>query len=462
MSTKIPPHVFRAYDIRGLAFEELSASFAYRLGRALAEETQRRGGERATFAYDIRHSSYELAMALAAGMSDGGLQVVSQGMGPTPLLYFAVETRAYDLGVMVTGSHNPPQDNGFKIVFREGAAFGEEILRLYERMRVLEALSVDASSASFVQEVEEECLRDAYVDAVIASVRPAPRPMRVSLDAGSGAAGPLAMRVLQRLGYEVVGHAIEPDGDFPIHHPDPTAEESLRYMAEAVQRDGSIAGLGLDGDGDRLSVVDERGEVLMGDRLLAFFAEDVLRGQPGATVLGEVKCSRVLFDHVRQHGGHAVMGRVGHSVMKAQMRTHRAVLAGEVTGHFFFADRWYGFDDGVYAAARFLEWLGEQNQKLSVLGRRLPQTFATPELRIECAEAEKFECIRLVRDQLAALTHIEEVDGVRAEWDDGWGLIRASNTEAVLVVRAEAHSLVRLEEIVSLLRTLILGATTDA
>lgn len=458
--TPLPPHVFRAYDIRGVVGRELDASFAYRLGRALGEAVRRRGGSRATLAFDARHSSEALMRALAAGLESLQVRAISQGLGPTPLLYFAQLDGDYDLGVVVTGSHNPPEYNGFKIVYRAGAAHGEEIAALRDAMMAQPAPddAPDAAWRSFEPEVE--CRRDAYVAAVLRSLRPAERKLRLSVDAGSGAAGPLAKRVLEAMGHEVIGHALEPDGDFPVHHPDPTAASSLAYMREAVRNDGSDACLGLDGDGDRLAVVDAQGEPLLGDRLLALFAEEVLRAHPGATILGEVKCSRVFFAHVRKHGGDARMGRVGHSVMKAQMRETGARLAGEVSGHFFFADRWFGFDDGIYAAARFAEWLSAGAAPLHVRAAELPSTFSTPEIRVACRDEEKLARVARARDILGREARLELVDGVRAEWPDGWGLVRASNTEPALVLRAEATSAARRDEILGIL-TQIVAATVD-
>lgn len=458
--TPLPPHVFRAYDIRGVVGRELSEPFAYLLGRALGEEVRRRGGSRATLAYDARHSSEALMRAVAAGLDAVNVRAVSQGMGPTPLLYFAQRDGDYDLGVVVTGSHNPAAYNGFKIVYRAGAAHGEEISSLRTAM-MSQPLPDEAADAAWRRfQPKQECRRDAYVAAALRSLRPAERKLRLSVDAGSGAAGSLARRVLEAMGHEVIGHALTPDGDFPVHHPDPTAEASLAYMREAVLRDGSDACLGLDGDGDRLAVVDARGAPLLGDRLLALFAEDVLREHPGATILGEVKCSRVFFEHVRACGGQARMGRVGHSVMKAQMRETGAKLAGEVSGHFFFADRWFGFDDGIYAAARFAEWLSADAAPLHERAAMLPSTFSTPELRVACRDDEKFARVARARDILGREARLELVDGVRAEWPDGWGLVRASNTEPALVLRAEATSAARRDEILRVLMQIV-AATVD-
>lgn len=468
MTQKLPDYAFRAYDIRGIVNAELNDDFAFLLGRALGREVRRRRGSRATLAYDCRASSLGLMEQLAFGLRHEGIDVVSQGMGPTPLLYFAMEhgrskgARTYDLGVMVTGSHNPPNYNGFKIVYADGAAYGEEILALRTAMQALLLEGGTRRLSEHLQPIDVTCLRDEYVAAVLGSVRPAKRRLRLSVDAANGAAGPLAERVLTAMGHTLIGHGLAPDGSFPLHHPDPTAPASLEYMRNAVLADGSDACLGFDGDGDRLAVVDELGAPIVGDRLLACFAEEVLREQPGATVIGEVKCSRVLFDHIESLGGKAVMGRVGHSVMKAQIRTHNALLAGEVSGHFFFADRWFGFDDGIYAAARFAEWLSEQSAPLSQVLARLPSTFASPELRVPCAEQEKLPRMAFIREQLRARTELQEIDGVRAEWSDGWGLVRASNTEPVFVLRAEAESTTRLDEILSLLQRLIAQPIDDA
>lgn len=483
----LPEHAFRAYDIRGIVGTELDASFAFDLGRALGQEVRKRGGSRASLAFDCRESSEGLMRYLAHGLVHEGIEVISQGMGPTPLLYFSMvhhaartstvapaagstdtptsdagHTPQYDLGVMVTGSHNPINYNGFKVVYAAGAAYGEEIQSLYRTMQDLRTSKAWKPAPAEVPTPPETCVRDAYVAAILASVRPAGRRLRLSVDAANGAAGPLAARVLRAMGHEVIGHGLEPDGSFPLHHPDPTAPASLAYMREAVRKDRADVGIGFDGDGDRMAAVDERGDAIMGDRLLACFAEEVLATQPGATIIGEVKCSRVLFDHIESLGGHAVMGAVGHSVMKAQIRTHNAALAGEVSGHFFFADRWFGFDDGIYAAARLVEWMNASDAPLSVRMGRLPESFSSPEIRVACADADKFKRMRAIAKTLGAMTQIVEVDGVRAEWPDGWGLVRASNTEPVFVLRAEAESINRLDEILALLHSLVSASVDDA
>lgn len=468
-----PAHVFRAYDIRGKAYDELSPAFCQALGGAIADEVKRRGGHQVAVVRDCRLSSPALADALIEGLLSRGVDVADQGMGPTPLLYFAVIAGGFDAGVVVTGSHNPIADNGMKIVYAAGAAYGEEIQALRTAMcadaeRMARAATDETTDGATDETPDEatyetpdgairaearssarnvgrgvrrsENRRDAYVAAVLRDIRPAVRRLVVSVDGGSGAAGPLAVRVLEAMGHTVVGHAITPDGRFPIHHPDPTTASSLAYMAACVVEDTSDLCVGLDGDGDRLGVVDDRGQVIMGDRLSALWMPEILRDHAGRTVLADVKCSQVLFDAIAANGGHAVMAQVGHSVMKAQMRATNAVFAGEVSGHFFFADRWFGFDDGIYAAARMVEWLSQVDGPLSAHDAALARPWSTPEVRVDCPDVLKFAVVTAVSAALANETACVTIDGVRAVWPDGWGLVRASNTQAVLVLRAEAKT----------------------
>lgn len=457
MSPSIPPHVFRAYDIRGKAYDELSPDFCQLAGRAIAEEVRRRGGQRVAVVRDCRTSSPVLASALIEGLRGAGVDVADQGMGPTPLLYFAVIDGGFDAGVVVTGSHNPIGDNGLKLVYADGAAYGEAIQALRVAMEGYVSAPEDAIDAPppprGAYTLEDR--RDAYVAAVLKDLRPARRRLIVSVDGGSGAAGPLAMRVLQAMGHTVIGHAIAPDGTFPIHHPDPTTEASIAYMAERVREDGADLCVGFDGDGDRVGVVDDQGRAILGDRLSALLLPSILDEHPGRAVLGEVKCSNVLFETIDAHGGHAVMARVGHSVMKAQMQATNAVFAGEVSGHFFFADRWFGFDDGIYAAARVVEWLATTDRSLSSWDASLERRWSTPELRVPCPDAWKFEVVERVTNDLQIDATLVTIDGVRASWSDGWGLVRASNTQPVLVIRAEATSQARCDALLERLQTAI-------
>lgn len=432
-AVEVPEHIFRAYDIRGIAARELGDAFVRDLGRAIGSEVRDRGGKRVAIGRDCRLSSPRIAEALSEGLLAAGIDVADQGMGPTPLLYFAVQDGGFDGGVMITGSHNPPEYNGFKILFSDGAAYGEAISALARRIR-----AQDFHSGAGARRVEDR--RDAYVAAIVNRIETPTRRLRLSVDAGSGAAGPLARRVLEELGHEVIGHALEPDGNFPFHHPDPTTVETVELMAEHARRDRSDAVLGFDGDGDRIGVVDDLGRVIWGDRLVALLARPVLRDHPGATIVGEVKCSTVLFDEIARLGGVPDMARVGHSLMKARLKETGAQLAGEMSGHIFFVDRWFGFDDAIYAAARLTEVMCAHEGPLSSLADELPASFATPELRVDCPDELKFAVVDTLRSELEELGETVTIDGVRVRLERGWALVRASNTQPALVLRAESDA----------------------
>ena len=463
MTVVVPESIFRAYDIRGLAESELTDGFTELLGRVHGQLVREAGGSRASIGYDARLSSPRLAAALERGMRSAGVQVVRLGMVPTPVTYFSVFAHELDGGVQVTGSHNPPEFNGFKMLVGRDALHGDGVLALRERMLAeLAAGWQPGAPAQGWPEAEDVDVRPAYLDAVLARVRPGSRRLRVVLDAGNGAAGPLGVEVLERMGVEVIGHCIEPDGRFPHHHPDPTTVENVALLGRLVREHGADVAIGFDGDGDRIGVVDERGDVLWGDRLLMVFARALLAERPGATVLGEVKCSASLFRDIAARGGEPVMCRVGHSVMKAEMKARSAALAGEMSGHIFFADRWFGFDDATYAAARLIELLQDTERPLGALLEDVPQTFVTPEIRVDCADDVKFAVVDRVRDALTGQGDVVAIDGVRVEWPDGWGLVRASNTQPALVLRAEATSEDRRDDIVKLLRQTIDAATLCA
>ena len=442
----VPSHIFRAYDVRGVVGQDLTPQVARDLGRAVGSHLlQRVGGADHTsrtvaVGRDCRVHSPAVACALVDGLVSTGLDVLDIGVVPTPLLYFAVHSRATAGGVMVTGSHNPPDYNGFKLMEGSNTLYGEAIQDLRRRID-------EGDLVSGAGEVRREDLGTEYQDALAQAIRPAPRRMAVVVDAGNGTAGPVAAPAYRRLGHTVEELYCRMDGTFPHHHPDPSLPENLEALADRVRHLGANLGLAFDGDSDRLGVVDAAGRVVAADRLLALLARPVLAEHPGGVVIGEVKCSQVLFDDLRRHGGQPVMGPVGHSLVKAELKRRGAILAGELSGHLFFADRWYGFDDAIYAGARVLELLASSPTPLDARLADLPATHATPELRVACADDAKFAVVDAVRASLSADHEVVLVDGVRVSFDGGWGLVRASNTEPALVLRAEADSAERLTEI---------------
>jgi phosphomannomutase/phosphoglucomutase len=438
-------HVFREYDLRGHAERELGDAFVERVGRALAEFLRPDGSKRpprVAVGRDCRLSGPRLFRALTAGLVAGGAEVLDVGVGPTPKLYFAVHHLDADGGVMITASHNAAEDNGMKIMRGRAPFFGTALEELREVV-LGPALPYEPGGSVHTREVD-----DAYVARLVEGMTPNGAGLGVVVDAGNGAAGPLGVRALKALGYQPVELFTDMDGRFPNHDPDPTVAKNLTQLIERVRATRAHLGLAWDGDGDRLGVVDRTGEIVWGDRLLALFARGVLERNPGATVIGDVKCSQSLFDEVARRGGRAVMWKSGHSAIKSKMSETRAALAGEMSGHFFFADRYLGYDDGIYAALRLLELLNRSGRTvLEELGD-LPATFHTPEIRLECPDALKFEVVERVLERLARSGRVNTLDGVRVTYEDGaWSLVRASNTGPLLVLRFEAPSAARLSAI---------------
>ncbi|HEY6079471.1 MAG TPA: phosphomannomutase/phosphoglucomutase [Polyangiaceae bacterium] len=436
-------HIFREYDIRGVAERDLTSDTAERIGRGVAELIGRASGKapRIAVGRDCRLSGPRIHAALTAGLIRGGAQVVDVGVGPTPALYFGVHHLETDGGVMITGSHNPAPDNGFKIMIGRGSFFGSAIQEL--RGLVQGPALPDKPGGS----ITENSIDDAYVAKLSHGIKLGRKP-KIVVDGGNGAAGPLGLRTFAALGLTPTALYCDMDGTFPNHHPDPTVPENLAALIERVRAEGADVGLAWDGDGDRLGVVDETGDIIWGDRLLALFAEPIIAAQPGATIIGDVKCSQTLFDHVAKLGGRPIMWKTGHSLIKTKMKEEHAAVAGEMSGHFFFADRYFGYDDAIYAGLRLLELLTQQDRPLSHLLRALPTRHFTPELRADCPDAKKFEVIEQLRKELADRGSVNELDGVRVTYDDGaWALVRASNTGPVLVLRFEAPTEERLNAI---------------
>jgi phosphomannomutase / phosphoglucomutase len=437
--TNFNSQIFREYDIRGVAERDFDAEFARRLGRAYASYLQDRAPapartrRRVSVGRDCRLTSEAYATALRAGLLESGLDVVDLGMCPTPLCYFSLFHLHLDGGIQVTGSHNPPDQNGFKICVGKSTVHGEAIQEIRRR---LEAGDFPAGSGS---EQRFEIIPH-YQGDLLRRFQPVERPISLVIDAGNATAGPVAPRILRRLGCTVEELYCTPDGRFPNHHPDPTVPAYLVDLIQRVADVGAELGIGFDGDADRIGVVDRKGRIVYGDELLIVFVRDVLREVPGATIVSEVKCSQRLFDEIAARGGIGIMWKAGHSPIKAKMRETGAALGGEMSGHMFFADRYFGYDDAIYAACRLVEILSRTGRSLDDLLADLPPAHTTPEIRVECPDSIKFAVVDRARERLRQHGEIVDVDGVRVRLPRGWGLLRASNTQPALVLRFEAET----------------------
>jgi phosphomannomutase len=433
MSHRFDPTILREYDIRGIVGQTLSTADSRAIGRAYAVTLAEAGGSRVAVCYDGRLTSPELEAALIDGLTAEGADAVRIGRGPTPMLYYAAATLGVDAGIMVTGSHNPPDHNGFKFVFQGKSFYGTAIQKLGDT-----ALALGGAAGRTRGRVQEHPIREEYI-ARVARDYHGDRPLTVAWDAGNGATGEVVQELTARLPGRHVLLNETIDGTFPAHHPDPTIPENLVQLQEAVAKERCDLGIAFDGDGDRIGVVDSQGRILWGDQLMIVLARDVLTRHPGAPILADVKASQVLFDEIARMGGRPVMAATGHSLIKAKLAEIGAPLAGEMSGHIFFADGYYGFDDAIYVAVRLLGILSRSTHSLAEMRDRLPSVVNTPELRFACPETRKFEVVREVRERLhKAAAETTDIDGVRVRTADGWWLLRASNTQAVLVARAES------------------------
>lgn len=441
---KVRKEIFREYDIRGVVGEDLTPELATVIGRAVASKVQKAGKKEVAVGRDCRLSSPALAQGLTEGLLSSGCRVVDLGVVPTPLVYFSVFYKKMEAAVMITGSHNPPEFNGFKVMVGEETLYGEGIQDLYRIIEAEDFLKpAGRGSRSEYNPIPE------YIDYVASQVRLA-RPVRVVIDPGNGTAGPVAAPLFRRLGAEVIELYTEMDGRFPNHHPDPTLPEALKDLIATVKDRGAELGISYDGDADRVGAVDDNGQIIWGDQLIIIFARDLLASHPGAAVISEVKASQLLYDEIKRLGGRPIMWKTGHSLIKKKIREEKALLAGEMSGHIFFADRWFGFDDAIYASSRLLEIVSRSDRKLSRYLADLPRTYNTPEIRIYASDEVKFRIVEMVKEALSqrpGVRQIIDIDGVRAVFDRGWGLLRASNTQPVLVLRFEASSPEDLERI---------------
>ena len=449
VSSTLSPAIFKAYDIRGIVGRTLTDDVVHDIGRAIGSEAAASGLSTVAIARDGRLSGPGFAAALARGIRSAGVDVIDAGMVPTPLLYFTAHRLAAGSGVMVTGSHNPPEYNGFKIMLGGTTLAGERIQRLRERIEAGDFHRAEREGGySAIDPVAD------YLERVTSDVRPA-RPLRVVVDCGSGVAGAVAPRLLRALGCEVIELYCEVDGHFPHHHPDPSQPENLVDLIEAVATHRADLGLAFDGDGDRLGVIDADGRVIWPDRQMMLYAADVLSRRPGAPIIFDVKCSRHLERVIRERGGEPVMARTGHSLIKAKLKELDSPLAGEMSGHIFFRERWYGFDDALYTAARLLDILARDPRPPAEVFAALPDTVSTPELRIDFPhEGDNHRFMeRFLADPSFEGARIITIDGLRAEFPYGWGLVRASNTTPSLILRFEADDAAGLERIQEAFRT---------
>ncbi len=447
---EIPASIFKAYDIRGIVGETLTGDIVYHIGRAIASEAHARGQRRIAVGRDGRLSGPAFAAALSRGIQDAGLDVIDIGRVPSPILYYATHTQGTRTGIMVTGSHNPPDYNGFKIVIDGEAISGEDIQALKRRIE-----QRDYSSGAGTR--TERDIIPGYIQRIVDDVRPG-RSFKLVVDCGNGVAGVAAPRLLRELGSEVIELFCEVDGNFPNHHPDPGQPENLVDVIEAVKREGADLGLAFDGDGDRLGVIDPAGNVIWPDRQMMLYAADILSRHPGATIIYDVKCTRHLGKVIAEHGGNPLMWKTGHSLVKAKMKETDALLAGEMSGHIFFKERWYGFDDALYTAARLLEILARDARGITEIFAALPDAVSTPELRVDMKEGEHFKFMeRFIAQARFPGAGITTIDGIRADFDDGWGLIRPSNTTPSLIIRFEADNAEALARIQDAFRRAILA-----
>ncbi len=453
----ISPGIFREYDIRGVFGKDLTVETAKSIGRAYARYLKELGLSRVSVARDARLSSDALRDGLLDGITSISTDIVDLGVCPTPLLYFSLFHLKVDGGIMITGSHNPPEFNGFKVCVGKDTLHGREIQALKDRV-VKEQREKESGIGE--GEVETYEIIPAYIDYMKRQFPSLPS-IKVAIDCGNGTVGLVAPRLLKELGCRVLELYCEPDGRFPNHHPDPTVIENLKDLISTVKKEGADLGIAYDGDGDRIGVIDEEGRVMWGDRLMVLFAREILKYHPGATFISEVKSSQVMYDDIEKRGGKPIMWRTGHSLIKAKMKETGALLAGEMSGHIFFADRYFGYDDAIYATCRLLELFSkariEQGKgfTLSSLLSDLPEVYTTPEIRVDCPDEDKFRIVEKMKGTFDSykkngnlgIRDLITIDGVRVIFEDGWGLVRASNTQPVLVLRFEATSPKRLTEI---------------
>lgn len=444
MAIALNPAIFREYDIRGIVGRDLTAEAVRQIGKGIGTMLRAQGGKTMTLGRDNRLSSPELASAMAEGLLSTGCDVIDIGMVPTPLLYFSLFSLNPDGGVMITGSHNPPEYNGIKVAVGKTTIWGEKI---QEVRRIIEAGDFAQGEGSRREEDVIEPYRRTILDSIKLS-----RPLDVVVDAGSGTAGPLACGLIKELGCRVRELYCTPDGNYPGHFPDPTIPENLAEAIRTVREEGADLAVAYDGDADRLGVVDDKGRIIWGDQLMIIFSRDILSRKPNASIVFEVKCSKTLEDDIILHGGKPIIWKAGHSLIKQKMKDEGSLLGGEMSGHLFFAEDYFGYDDALYASFLLLKILSRSDKPLSEMLSDVPVMASTPEIRIPCPDDRKFEVVRAVTEYFKPRYRTLDVDGARISFPGGWGLVRASNTQPVLVLRFEAASK---EELDSIMREVI-------
>ena len=433
-------NIFRAYDIRGIAYTDLSKDVVINIGRAIARKVKKNNQNQLIIGRDGRNSSPDMASFLKSGISQEGCNIIDLGIVPTPALYFATYKLESNCAIMITGSHNPSNYNGFKIVINNKALSAEEIQEI--KYSILDEYRTPVK----LQNIEENQIQilDQYLKSIVNNIH-LKKPLNIVIDCGNGAASVIAKEVFEKLGCNVKPLFCELDGNFPNHHPDPSKEENMKDLVSEVKRTSADLGLAFDGDADRLGVVSSSGEIISADRLMILFSQDVLRVSKGGNIVFDVKCSKLLPQAIREKGGNPVISKTGHSFIKKKIQEVNALLGGEMSGHIFFNDRWPGFDDGIYAGARLLEIISQFNEDPL---QTIPKLFATPEINIEVTDSNKFQIVEKFKSNFKIKkTEIITIDGIRVEFKNGWGLLRASNTSAILVLRFEADSKNALNEI---------------
>jgi phosphomannomutase/phosphoglucomutase len=441
------PEIFREYDIRGVVDKDLTDQDVILIGKAFGTYLRSENHAKVSVGRDCRLSSENYQNLLIEGLLATGCDVVDIGVCPTPVFYFSIRHLKKEGGIMVTASHNPPEYNGFKLCSGYDTLFGKQI----QKVRQI----IDGGTfAEGRGKVETADVITPYKKLVEDNIKLA-KPLRVGIDAGNGPAGVVAVPIIRNLGCEVFELYCNMDGTFPNHEPDPTVEKNMQDLMRLVREQGLHVGIGYDGDGDRIGVIDEKGDIIWGDQLMIMYARDILSRKPGATFIAEVKCSQTLYDDIEKHGGRSVMSKTGHSLIKQKMKEVKAELAGEMSGHMFFADRYFGYDDAVYASCRLLEILAATGKSITELLSDVPKTYTTPEIRVPCPDDRKFQVVKEVTEYFRQRYDIIDIDGVRILFEDGWGLVRASNTQPVLVLRFETLSQARLSEVQSLVESVL-------
>ncbi len=433
------PEMFREYDIRGIAGKDMTEEDVILIGKGIGTYLQRQGNKKISVGRDCRETSDSYSEKLIHGLTSTGCDVVDIGVCPTPASYFSIRHLEKEGNVMITASHNPREYNGFKMCSGYDSVHGKqikEIFHIIDEKKFIEGRGV----------VETYDILSPYIDFVINNIN-LTKSLRVGIDAGNGTAGIAALPILKGLGCEVFDLYCDMDGRFPNHEADPTVLKNMEELIALVREKKLDIGIGYDGDGDRIGVVDEKGNIIFGDKLMIIFAREILSRKPGATFISEVKCSKTMYDDIEKHGGRAIMWKTGHSLIKQKMKEEKAELAGEMSGHMFFADRYFGYDDAVYASCRLLEIIADTGRTMSDLLSDVPETYTTPEIRVECPDDKKFDVVQKTTKYFQERYDVIDIDGARVLFDDGWGLVRASNTQPVLVLRFEAMSEERLKEI---------------